>query len=115
MAKRKRKSSAYQLERQRYWQQMISKWRQSGLYQAAFCRSHKLDEQQFSKWKRQMSGISDSTPRPEAGDDFIEFKPSAPVRQVYEIVTPGNYRIRIEGDYHPDALAGILSVVSQSC
>lgn len=120
MAKRKRASSAYQLERRQYWREMISQWQQSGLSQAAFCRRHTLQTQQFSKWKLHLAKESGSaklfrrkTSSPSSGD-FIEIKPSLS-RRVYEIVTPDDYRIRIEGDCRSEILSEILSVVRWSC
>lgn len=64
MAKRKRASTAYQLERQQYWRQMISQWQQSGLSQAAFCRRHTLQTQQFSRWKIELAKVSKAAPKP---------------------------------------------------
>jgi hypothetical protein len=115
MAKRKRRPSAYQLERAGYWKQMIAKWRRSGLSQSAFCRQHQLQAQQFSKWKLKIE--KDSTPicRPTAQADFIEVKHPASRPCTYEIITPADYRVRVEGDCDPDVLFDILSAVSRSC
>jgi hypothetical protein len=114
MAKRKRTFTAYQHKRHRYWRQMILKWRQSGLSQAAFCRRTRLQMQQLSKWKIRLAAISKGGSAAAVSPDFIEVKPQV-TPPVYEIITPGEYRIRIEGDYQPDVLAGILSMVSRVC
>jgi hypothetical protein len=112
MAKRRRTLTAYQLKRHAYWMQMISQWQASGLSGIDFCRRHKLPFRQLSKWKIRLTNPSDSTP--DTTGDFIEVRSSA-LNSVYEIITPGNYRIRIEGDYQPETLSGILSVVSRVC
>lgn len=115
MAKQKRRSSAYQIERQQYWQTMITKWRQSGLSQATFCRRHQLQTQQFSKWKLHLAkAAGTASKKPTVQPDFIEIKPSA-FQHVYEIITPDDYRIRIEGACGPDVLSEILSAVRPSC
>ncbi|MFS1440738.1 MULTISPECIES: hypothetical protein [unclassified Vibrio] len=34
------------------WQQHIDAWQQTKLTQAQYCRSHQIDQSQFSYWKR---------------------------------------------------------------
>ena len=134
----KRRLSGDQVERRRYWRGMIAEWRQSGLSQSAFCRRHKLRVQQFSKWKICLAdnhqaecgseltvqaksdftgqAASKAQAQPNA---FIEIPSAAGACAsggVYEIITPCDYRIRIEGGCQPEVLSGILSAVrQQSC
>ena len=112
MARGKKTLTAYQLKRHAYWRQMISKWQASGLSGMDFCRRHKIQFRQLSKWKIRLAAPSVSTPA--ISGDFIEVEPVA-CHSVYEIITPGNYRIRIEGACQPEVLSGILSVVSRIC
>jgi hypothetical protein len=112
MARGKGILTAYQFKRHAYWRQMIAQWQASGLSGMEFCRRHKLQFRQLSKWKYRLAGPSVSMP---AGcGDFIEVEPSV-LHSIYEIITPGNYRIRIEGACQPEVLSGILSVVSRVC
>jgi len=112
MARRKGALTAYQLKRHTYWSQMIARWRESGLSGMEFCRRHKIQFRQLSKWKIRLA--AQSGPTPVVSGDFIEVKPIV-CHAVYEIVTPSNYRIRIEGDCQAEILSGILSVVNCVC
>jgi len=115
MAKKKRTLSGYQRDRHSHWQGIILQWQSSGLSQAAFCRKNKLQYQQFSKWKIRL-GKGDLKPKvqeqPKA--QFIEFSPQV-CQRTYEIITPGDYRIRIQGNYDPEVLSDLISIVSRSC
>ncbi len=115
MAKPKRAATDYQIKRQKYWTGMIAKWLQSGLSQAAFCQRHALSAQQFSQWKGRLAKIAKVATELTADADFIEIKSSVAASCVYEIVTPTDYRIRIEGDYRSEVLADMLLVVGRSC
>lgn len=112
MARRKGAFTAYQLKRHVYWRQMISRWRESGLSGMDFCRRHKIQFRQLSKWKIRLADQSVSVPA--VSGDFIEIQPSVS-HCVYEILTPANYRIRIEGACQSEMLSNILSAVSRVC
>ncbi|MEZ8968447.1 hypothetical protein BCT86_14585 [Vibrio breoganii] len=43
---------------QQHWQHHIDAWQQTQLSQAQYCRSHQLDQSQFSYWKRKVLGAS---------------------------------------------------------
>lgn len=114
MAKQNRRSSEHQLKRQQYWQMIIAKWGKSGLSQAAFCRRHKLQAQQFSQWKVRLAKAAKIMPKLTTDADFVEIK--RPVfHSVYEIITPDDYRIRIEGDSRSEVIASVLAAARQSC
>jgi transposase-like protein len=38
------------------WERAVRDWQGSGISQAEYCRKHKLNEGQFSYWKRKLSG-----------------------------------------------------------
>jgi len=46
---------------QQHWQHHIDAWQQPQLSQAQYCRSHQLDQSQFSYWKRKVSGASNAS------------------------------------------------------
>lgn len=112
MARGKGTLTAYQIKRHAYWSQMITRWRASGLSGMDFCRRHKIQFRQLSKWKIRLAAQSEPTPA--VSGDFIEVRPAV-LNTVYEILTPGNYRIRIEGDYQAETLSDILSAVNRVC
>jgi hypothetical protein len=112
MARGKGALTAYQLKRHTYWRQMISRWQASGLSGMEFCRRYKIQFRQLSKWKIRLADQLVSAPA--VSGDFIEVRPSVS-HCVYEILTPANYRIRIEGDCQAETLSDILSVVSRVC
>jgi len=46
---------------QQHWQHHIDAWQQTQLSQAQYCRSHQLDQSQFSYWKRKVLGASNAS------------------------------------------------------
>jgi hypothetical protein len=46
---------------QQHWQHHIDAWQQTQLSQAQYCRSHQLDQSQFSYWKRKVLGASNTS------------------------------------------------------
>ena len=46
---------------QQQWQHPIDAWQQTQLTQAQYCRSHQLDQSQFSYWKRNVLGASNTS------------------------------------------------------
>ncbi|WP_435248138.1 IS66 family insertion sequence element accessory protein TnpA [Vibrio sp. nBUS_14] len=42
------------------WQQHIDAWLQTKLTQAQYCRSHQIDQSQFSYWKRKVLEASNT-------------------------------------------------------
>jgi transposase len=42
-------------EKQRYWGGHLSKWKESGLSQSAYCREHQLNLHRFIYWKKRQS------------------------------------------------------------
>ncbi|MEZ9936257.1 IS66 family insertion sequence element accessory protein TnpA [Vibrio breoganii] len=46
---------------QQHWQHHIDAWQQTQLSQAQYCRSHQLDQSQFSYWKRKILGAPNTS------------------------------------------------------
>ena len=46
---------------QQHWQHHIDAWQKTQLSQAQYCRSHQLDQSQFSYWKRKVFGASNTS------------------------------------------------------
>ncbi|WP_240205470.1 IS66 family insertion sequence element accessory protein TnpB [Vibrio sp. CyArs1] len=44
-----------------HWQHHIDAWQQTQISQAQYCRSHQLDQSQFSYWKRKVLGASNTS------------------------------------------------------
>ncbi|MBB1466315.1 hypothetical protein H5300_24140, partial [Vibrio sp. SG41-7] len=49
---------------QQHWQHHIDAWQQTQLSQAQYCRSHQLDQSQFSYWKHKVLGASNTSTFP---------------------------------------------------
>ena len=45
-------------QRREHWREIMRRWGESGLSQAAFCRRHKLRDGQFSWWKQWLAGMT---------------------------------------------------------
>ena len=43
-------------ERRRYWRDLLTRGRRSGLSVAAFCRRHEVSPAAFYRWKRRLAG-----------------------------------------------------------
>jgi transposase-like protein len=57
-------------QRQRYWEEVVRRWREGGQSVAAFCRGEGLRESAFYCWRRKLARRSDRTGEraPDAGD-----------------------------------------------
>lgn len=57
----KRKGTAEQIEKRRFWKEHIDTWRIGNLNQSQYCRRHGLKHQRFVYWKRKFSAAETSS------------------------------------------------------
>jgi hypothetical protein len=91
--------STYRQERRRFWNEHIREWQNSGITQAAFCKTHGLDPGLFSNWKKRLSEDHDES------TGFVELPLGfVSAEGVFlELVLGGNIRINVPVDC-PEAL-----------
>ncbi len=96
-------------QRRRFWQQHVEGWQQSGLSQAAYCRSHDLKAQQFYRCRRR---ILAAAPRP------VSFLPvaiaSAPRQSpaAIRIHTPNGFTIEADPPEDGAELGQLIGMVA---
>lgn len=62
--------------------QLITKWKESGLSQAAFCKNEEMPEWALSAWKRRYTPAASNSPRPKAAKKKLS--PQAQIRKARE-------------------------------
>ncbi len=72
--------------KERHWRQVIDRWRSSGLSVRAYCQAHRITEQSFYWWRRELSRRGQSQP-PTPDCSQPQF---LPVCVVTDAVAPSN-------------------------
>jgi hypothetical protein len=110
MAKTKKKTS-----RAIYWQEHLSKWSESGLTQAEYCRRNKLSAAAFHWWKGQLRRKSKTQKAPSTSMQFVEVHGVPPARvrsgETYEVVLSRGRAIRVDRDFDSDVLKRLIIAV----
>ena len=100
-------------EKQRYWDEHLSKWKESGLSQSAYCREHELNLHRFNYWKRRLSPKSPSVSLVELPISMRNTawlpSPSPPLC----IVFGSRFRIELQTGFDPASLESVLRVLSR--
>jgi hypothetical protein len=110
MAKTKGKTS-----RAVYWQKHISKWSESGLSQAEYCRQNNLSAAAFHWWKGELRRKSKTQKDSSISMQFVEVCGVPPARagrdDTYEVVLSRGRTIRVDRDFDSDVLKRLIAVV----
>lgn len=100
-------------EKQRYWGEHLSKWKESGLSQSAYCREHQLNLHRFIYWKerqfREQQRVSVVELPLSTRDASYLFPPNPPLC----IVSGGRCRIEVRPGFDPASLEAVLRVLSR--
>jgi len=98
-----------------YWQNLIREWEESGMSQAAFCRTRNITHSNFFMWRRRLA--AESTPPLSAvfapvkikQEDIMLCKPtsSTPVR----LILKNNVRLEIASGIDKATLKVVLDVL----
>ncbi len=98
-------------ENVKFWQEHLEKWKESGLFQAEYCRQNKLSHNRFTYWKKEILGrepavtLVEVPMQRQVGPAF--FPVSAPLC----LVVPGNYRLEIDKGFDPSTLSEVIRVL----
>ena len=110
MGKTKKKTS-----RAAYWQEHISRWSESGLTQAEYCRRNKLSSAAFNWWKRNLRKKSKTQKDSSTSMQFVEVHGVSPPHsghdETYEILLSRDRAIRVGSDFDSDVLKRLIAAV----
>ena len=98
---------------------MITRWKKSGLSQAAFCRREEIALYTFNYWMRK-TGRSSRKSRNQKKQNFLEIKnPRGRITShdsPIELVTPSGYQLNLSSGFSSDDLHRILSALkTEAC
>jgi len=94
---------------------LVSRWKESGLSQAAFCERESMSLSTLIYWRRKTSV---AVSRSQSNAHFVELDSapvSSPSRPPVEIVTPSGFQIRLSAGFSGEDLQRALQVVNASC
>lgn len=128
----KSKRQIAQEEKERFWQEHIQGWSQSGISQVGYCREQGLKETAFTYWKGKLTRgrLADSDTPPislvpvgvkvnvesESLPRVITPKPVTTqpvVPKPLVVVVDGHYRIEVSGDFESTTLGKLVSTLRQ--
>ena len=113
MAKQTQQESSRQ--KRQYWQAKIESWKQSGMSQAAYCRSRDLKVKTFSYWLRKLR-------KEKAGRvQFVEL-PTEKLFSCYQaerritglrLIVDNRFSIEVADGFKPDTLKQVIETIRQ--
>jgi transposase-like protein len=98
-------------ERERFWQRLIRKQRDSGASIKAFCRSHGVSEPSFFAWRKKLALTKRA-----AQDDFVALRVTTePICRSgnIEIVLDRGRSVRVEAGFDRQVLREVLAVLEE--
>jgi transposase-like protein len=84
---------------------------QSGQPVRAFAEEHGLDPQRLYAWRRRVAGGDRTTFR----ELVVRASSAIPAESPFEIALPSGVVVRVPSSFDAEALARLLTVVSQAC
>jgi hypothetical protein len=98
------------VEKQRYWNQHLNRWRSDGSSQIEYCRKNNISRFQFQYWKRRLQP-SEKSP------SFIEVRFSSVTTQrpshALRLIVDDHYQIAVERDFDPVALKQLIGTLER--
>lgn len=100
-------------EKQRFWGGHLSRWKESGLSQSAYCREHQLNLHRFVYWKKRLAPQKPSVSLVELPvsrqKTAYQFPSAAPI----SIVFGGRCHIEVRPGFDPSSLEVVLRVLNR--
>ena len=99
------------VQKSRYWQEHLERWRQSGLSQAEYCRQNGLKLRRWNYWKKNLARN-----RIDSGVCFVPVKISSglPVsvpRSHLSLLTSNGYKVQVGIGFDPTTLKQLILTV----
>jgi hypothetical protein len=100
-----------------YWQEVLNRWRQSGLSVPQFCREQEISESGLYTWRKKLS-VTHSTTEPRSSNPsespFVQVDmPSAPHSQLTLELASG-HTLHIAGQVNTDALVKVIGALQEA-
>ena len=101
-----------------YWQEVFSRWQQSGLSVTQFCRDQKIPESGFYTWRKKLS-IKHSAPEPRSSkpseSPFVQVDmPSATTHSQLTLELASGHTLHIAGQVNTDALVKVIGALQEA-
>jgi hypothetical protein len=110
----KRKATAAEIEKRRFWKKHIDAWRDGDLSQRQYCREHGLKYHRFIYWKEKFS----ATKAPSAS--LVEFSvpemfrpPLHTQTSALKVAVGDTYKVEVDPGFDPATLKEILFTLGQ--
>lgn len=100
-------------EKQRYWDDHLSRWKESGLSQSAYCREHELNLHRFIYWKKRRFPETMKVSLVELPISARETSCFISSRPPLCIVFGSRCRIEVRPGFDPASLEAVLRVLSR--
>ena len=100
--------------KERFWRQMLRRWRRSGLTIRAFCELHRLAEPSFYFWRRTIARCDQARVADQAAPPLPTFVPVQVVATAaIEIVLGPNRVVRVQAGFDAATLRQLLAVLAE--
>ncbi len=113
MAKHERRDRG----KERYWREVLGRWRRSGLSVRAFCERQGLSEASLYGWRREIdlrdreAGAAASAAAGAAGQLFVPVRIQGAVDDAIVIVLDGGRQVRVRPGFDGQTLQRVLAVL----
>ena len=110
----RRKATAAEIEKRRFWKKHIEAWKDSGLNQRQYCKHHQLKHHRFVYWKKKF--ISVKAPSVSLVELSVPkmFRPSRHAQTTALKVAYGDmYKVEVDPGFDPVTLKEILFTLGQ--
>ena len=97
-------------ERGRYWRELLTRQRRSGLSVAAFCRQHDVSPVSLYGWRRRLASGMSGKPK-EVSFVPLPLAQAVPPRVTeFSLQLPNGVQVTVPGDFDEAALGRLLQV-----
>ena len=105
-------------KKERYWQESVTDWRESGLSIAEFCKQRGIAPSTFWYWKKWSEKNKDNEealflPVHVSQPSKDKQRQDHPENEPIEILVGNKYVVRVTGTFVPTTLDGVLSVLEE--
>ena len=103
-------------DKEQFWRDVMTRWRDSGLTVRAFCRRQRLSEPSFYGWRRELAQRDQQAP----SADAVTFVPltvrhePAPAELPLEVVLGNGRRLRLSVGVAASAVRDLLAVLEET-
>jgi hypothetical protein len=99
-------------DKERYWRDVLRRWRRSGQTVRAFCDEHRLSEPSFYCWKRTITERDQGAAMPAFVPVHVASSATTPAA-LFEVVAGSGRIVRVPAGFDPDALRRLLAVLEE--